>query len=212
MNIINKVINKSEAKRVMKQLAPRPSSIISSTNFHSKYLFIVISLLSYLITILLTSFVILIGQPEFSALSIGMIQTSLISWVTLIFIIFIIISYIIMYGTHTSIIYNKNTINLLIQLGASNNFVISKIVYSFTKIGLTAGLTGSFAGLITIIFINPFLLQISRLFNNISDLVVVSSNSVYAQYYIFMLIPLFIVVACSISSYVTVKRLVKKYY
>ena len=107
MNIINKVIDKSEAKRVMKQLAPRPSSIISSTNFHSKYLFIVISLLSYLITILLTSFVILIGQPEFSALSISMIQTSLISWVTLIFIIFIIISYIIMYGTHTSIIYNN---------------------------------------------------------------------------------------------------------
>ena len=209
MNIINKVINKSEAKRVMKQLAPRPSSIISSTNFHSKYLFIVISLLSYLITILLTSFVILIGQPEFSALSIGMIQTSLISWVTLIFIIFIIISYIII---HTSIIYNRNTINILIQLGASNNFVISKIVYSFTKIGLTAGLTGSFAGLITIIFINPFLLQISGLFNNISDLVVVSSNSVYAQYYIFILIPLFIIAVCSISSYVTVKRLVKKYY
>ena len=127
-------------------------------------------------------------------------------------IIFIIISYIIMYGTHTSIIYNRNTINILIQLGASNNFVISKIVYSFTKIGLTAGLTGSFTGLITIIFINPFLLQISGLFNNISDLVEVSSNSVYAQYYIFMLIPLFIIAVCSISSYVTVKRLVKKYY
>ncbi len=117
-----------------------------------------------------------------------------------------------MYGTHTSIIYNRNTINLLIQLGASNSFVISKIVYSFTKIGLTAGLTGSFAGLITIIFINPFLLQISGLFNNISDLVVVSTNSAYAQYYIFMLMPIFITAICSISSYLTVKRLVKKYY
>ena len=117
-----------------------------------------------------------------------------------------------MYGTHTSIIYNRNTINLLMQLGASNSFVISKIVYSFTKIGLTAGLTGSFAGLITIIFINPFLLQISGLFNNISDLVVVSTNSAYAQYYIFMLMPIFITVICSISSYLTVKRLVKKYY
>ena len=212
MNIINKVIDKSETKRVMKQLAPKPGSIISNTNFHSKYLFIVISLLSYLITILLTSFVILIGQPEFSALSIGMIQTSIISWVTLILIIFAIIAYIIMYGTHTSIIYNRNTINLLIQLGASNNFVISKIMYTFTKIGLTAGLTGSFAGLITIIFINPFLLQISGLFNNITDVVVVSTNSVYAQYYIFMLMPLFIIVICAISSYLTVKRLVRKYY
>lgn len=212
MNIINKVIDKSEARRAMKQLAPRPGSIISSTNFHSKYLFIVISLLSYLITTLLTSFVILIGQPEFSTLSIGMVQASLISWILLIFIIFVIIAYIIIYGTHTSIIYNRNTINLLIQLGATNNFVINKIVFSFTKIGFTAGLTGSFAGLITIIFINPFLLQISGLLNNISDLVVVSTSSIYAQYYIYIVVPLFIITICAVSSYLTVKRLVNKYY
>lgn len=212
MNLINKVINKSEGKRTLKQLAPKPASIISRTSFHSKYLLIVISLLSYLITILLTSFIVLIGQPEFSALSIGMVQGSLASWVTLIFIIFIIIAYITIYGTYTSIMYNRNTINLLIQLGATNNFVISKIIFSFTKISFTAGLTGSFTGLITIIFINPFLLQISGLLSNITDLVVVSTSSVFDQYYVFILMPLFVTIICSASSYLTVKRLIKKYY
>tara|TARA_A100000164_G_C21679799_1_gene663766 strand:- start:268 stop:597 length:330 start_codon:yes stop_codon:yes gene_type:complete len=108
--------------------------------------------------------------------------------------------------------YNRNTINLLIQLGATNNFVISKIIFSFTKISFTAGLTGSFAGLITIIFINPFLLQISGLLSNISDLVVVSTSSVFDQYYVFILLPLFITIMCAVSSYLTVKRLIKKYY
>ncbi len=212
MNIINKVINKSEEKRTIKQLAPRPSSIIPSTNFHSKYLLIVVSLLSYLITILLSSFVVLIGQPEFSALSIVMIQVSLVSWIMLILIIFVIIAYIMVFGTHTAILHNRDTINLLIQLGASNNFVISKIVLSFLKVSLTAGVVGSCAGFITIIFINPFLLQIGGLLNNISDVVVVSTNPVYEQYYIFILVPMLIIIICAASSYFTVRRLVNGYY
>ena len=121
MNILNKVLESSEKKSI-RQLAPKPSAIIPDNTLHNRYLFIMITLLCYLKSILLTSYILIIGSPEFSELSINFLQIGLFSWVFIAILILLIISFIIIYGTHTSIIYNNNILILLNLL----NLLISK--------------------------------------------------------------------------------------
>ncbi len=210
MNILNTVLKSSEKKSI-RQLAPKPSAIIPDNTHHNRYLFIMITLLCYLKSIILTSLVIIIGSPEFSELSINIVQIGLLSWIFIAGLILAIISFIIIYGTHTSIIYNKNTINLIIHLGASNSFVIKRIVFTFLKIGLFSGIIGSFLGFITFLIMNPFLLQISRLLNNLSQIVVVTNGSSSFEYIILLSIPTLSMFASTLSSYLTIRKLIRKY-
>lgn len=210
MNILNKVLESSEKKSI-RQLAPKPSAIIPDNTLHNRYLFIMITLLCYLKSILLTSYILIIGSPEFSELSINLLQIGLLSWLFVASLILLIISFIIIYGTHTSIIYNNNIINLLIHLGASNSFVIKRIVFSFLKIGLLSGIIGSFLGFITFFIMNPFLLQISRLMNNQSQMVIITNTSTSFEYILLFSIPILSMFACTLSSYLTVRKLIRKY-
>jgi len=210
MNILNKVLESSEKKSI-RQLAPKPSAIIPDNTLHNRYLFIMITLICYLKSILLTSYILIIGSPEFSELSINLLQIGLLSWVFIASLILLIISFIIIYGTHTSIIYNNNTINLLIHLGASNSFVIKRIVFSFLKIGLLSGIIGSVLGFITFFIMNPFLLQISRLMNNQSQVVIITNTSTSFEYILLFAIPILSMFACTLSSYLTVRKLIRKY-
>ena len=125
MTLLNKVLNQSMERKKIKKLAPKPADIISNDAFYNRYLLIMITLLCYLKSILLSSYLILIKNPEFLELSISIIQASQLAWGFLILLVLIIIAYIITYGTHTSIMYNTNTINLLTLIGASNNFIIN---------------------------------------------------------------------------------------
>ncbi|MDG2187943.1 MAG: hypothetical protein P8K09_06745 [Hyphomicrobiales bacterium] len=211
MNLLNKVLNQSEEKKRIKQLAPKPANIISHDAFYNRYLLIMITLLCYLKSILLSSFLILMKNPEFSQLSMSLIQISLISWCFLILLILIIIAYIITYGTHTSIMYNRNTINLLMLIGASNNFIIKRVIFSFAKIGILAGLMGSLLGFLTILTMYPFLSQINSLINDISNNVMVYDVSIFDDFTIFFAIPLFSFFICVVSSYFTIKKIIKNY-
>jgi len=170
-----------------------------------------IILLCYLKSIILTSLVSMIGSPEFSALSINLVQIGLLSWIFIAGLILAIISFIIIYGTHTSIIYNKNTINLLIHLGASNSFIIQRIVFTFLKIGLLSGIFGSVLGFVTFLIMNPFLLQIGRLLNDLSQIVEITNRSSSLQYIILLSIPILSMSASTLSSYLTVRKLIRKY-
>ena len=210
MNILNTLL-KSSQKKSIRQLAPKPSAIIPDNTLHRKYLFIMITLLCYLKSILLTSFILIIGSPEFSQLSINLVQIGLLSWVFIASLILLIIAFIIIYGTHTSIIYNNNTINLLIHLGASNSFIIKRIVFSFLKIGLLSGIIGSVLGFVTFFIMDPFLLQISRLINNESQMVVITNTSTSFGYIILFSLPILSMCACTLSSYLTVRKLIQKY-
>jgi len=210
MNILNTVLNSSEKKSI-RQLAPKPSAIIPDNTLHNQYLFIMIILLCYLKSIILTSLVSMIGSPEFSALSINLVQIGLLSWIFIAGLILAIISFIIIYGTHTSIIYNKNTINLLIHLGASNSFIIQRIVFTFLKIGLLSGIFGSVLGFVTFLIMNPFLLQIGRLLNDLSQIVEITNRSSSLQYIILLSIPILSMSASTLSSYLTVRKLIRKY-
>jgi len=210
MNILNTLLKSSEKKSI-RQLAPKPSAIIPDNTLHRKYLFIMITLLCYLKSILLTSFILIIGSPEFSQLSINLVQIGLLSWVFIASLILLIIAFIIIYGTHTSIIYNNNTINLLIHLGASNSFIIKRIVFSFLKIGLLSGIIGSVLGFVTFFIMDPFLLQISRLINNESQMVVITNTSTSFGYIILFSLPILSMCACTLSSYLTVRKLIQKY-
>ncbi|MBL6623772.1 MAG: hypothetical protein ISQ22_01700 [Rhizobiales bacterium] len=210
MNILNTVLNSSEKKSI-RQLAPKPSAIIPDNTLHNRYLFIMIILLCYLKSIILTSLVSMIGSPEFSALSINLVQIGLLSWIFIAGLILAIISFIIIYGTHTSIIYNKNTINLLIHLGASNSFIIQRIVFTFLKIGLLSGIFGSVLGFVTFLIMNPFLLQIGRLLNDLSQIVEITNRSSSLQYIILLSIPILSMSASTLSSYLTVRKLIRKY-
>ncbi len=210
MNILNTALKSSEKKSI-RQLAPKPSVIIPHNTLHNRYLFIMITLLCYLKSIILTSLVSMIGSPEFSALSINLVQIGLLFWIFIAGLILAIISFIIIYGTHTSIIYNKNTINLLIHLGASNSFIIKRIVFTFLKIGLLSGIIGSVLGFVTFLIMNPFLLQISRLLNDLSQIVEITNRSSSLQYIILLSIPVLSMFASTLSSYLTVIKLIRKY-
>ena len=130
MTLLNKVLNQSMERKQIKQLAPKPADIISNDAIYNRYLLIMITLLCYLKSILLSSYLILIKNPEFLELSISVIQASQVAWGFLILLVLIIIAYIITYGTHTSIMYNTNTINLLTLIGASNNFIIKSMTFN----------------------------------------------------------------------------------
>lgn len=211
MTLLNKVLNQSMERKQIKQLAPKPADIISNDAFYNRYLLIMITLLCYLKSILLSSYLILIKNPEFLELSISVIQASQVAWGFLILLVLIIIAYIITYGTHTSIMYNTNTINLLTLIGASNNFIIKRVIFSFAKIGILAGLVGSSMGLLTILVMYPFLRQISILFNDTISNDFIYDTSILNDFAVFLSIPIFCFLICIISSYLTVRKIIKNY-
>ena len=199
MTLLNKVLNQSMERKQIKQLAPKPADIISNDAIYNRYLLIMITLLCYLKSILLSSYLILIKNPEFLELSISIIQASQLAWGFLILLILIIIAY------------NANTINLLTLIGASNNFIIKRVIFSFAKIGILAGLVGSFMGLLTILVMYPFLRQISILFSDNISNDFSYDTLILNDFAVFLLIPIFCFLICIISSYLTVRKIIKNY-
>ena len=211
MKILDKVLKNSTTNKKIKKLAPKPSNIIPQNSLFNRHLLIMITLLSYLQSIILSSFIIIMKNPEFSQLSMNLLQISILSLFFILSLIVLIITYIIIQATHTTILNNNSTVSLLILLGASNNFIIKRIVYTFTKTGLLGGLFGTLLSFLTVVLMSPFLNQLNSLLNEMTSSVVIVNYEIYQDIILFLWIPLFIGIICAGVSYFTSSKIIKEY-